>query len=154
MADDNTGLVEFRVHESEPELGYLCLICSYNKPGWVLMCSLRGDALECSECGHYFHQNEQKRFNEWLVWFRTGAPITELSLQGIRNFARVSAGFLEAERYEYLLKEIDRLMNEMELIELANGRLLRFVDEGQALVKKLSEKITQRLADFEEWEGE
>jgi len=147
------GMITYRQHDIQPELGILCLICSHGLEGWSVAIGLPGSNYECSECGHYLWGDEQKRFNQWLAWRKTGTHVMELSVQGIENYAMTTAGFVEAENYRYLIAMIRDLQTTDGLVQAANARLNKWVQENTQTIEMLTERLRGRLEAYNNYEG-
>ena len=147
------GVITYSAHEDHPEWGMRCLICSYKEPGWFIGTGLPGMVVTCEKCGHYLGDKEQLRFNQWVAMVRTGAHIQDLTLRGIENYALTTAGFLEAERLMVLINMVKDMQIEREIIEAANRRLNEFMSEKHDNIRRLTDRLKERMQMAENREG-
>ena len=125
MENISQGIIAYKVHRSNPELGILCLICSAGYGSeWGVVLEMPGKIRQCSECNHCLTMDEQKRYNQWQIGNSIGANYWDNDLNGIEAYMMTTAGFTEARRLSYLLKHIDGLETDLHLAEQANRRHL------------------------------
>jgi hypothetical protein len=145
MANDEIvrGVVAYKVHNTDPSQGRLCLICAYAKEGWATVLEAPSSVLICKECGHAITQDEQQRLNQYLLGVDNGARFTDLTVEGIEVWMRTTANFGEALRLQTLFERITELETMVHLTEFANQRL---AEENQELIKENKTLKTDLLA--------
>jgi hypothetical protein len=149
MANDEIvrGVVAYKVHNTDPSQGRLCLICAYAKEGWATVLEAPSSVLICKECGHAITQDEQQRLNQYLLGVDSGARFTDLTVEGIEVWMRTTANFGESLRLQTLFERITELETTVHLTEFANQRL---AEENQELIKENKTLKTDLLASTDE----
>jgi len=154
MENISQGIIAYKVHNTQPELGILCLICSAGYGSdWGVVLEMPGKLRQCSECNHYLTMDEQKRYNQWHVGNSIGAQYWDEDLNGIEIYMMTTAGFNEARRLEYLLKHINDLETDLHLAEQANRRHLNQIRALEIDVELYQRKFAQAQAAADKREG-